>query len=123
MCSSFLTNVSLLNTRWQALPLRCWNAYSSKHCYSENILLLPKQWTLEQYIFCNIILYYTFTKKHFVRGCLPIVIVSYEEEGFSIFTDMNSSVNVPYSGWESIVMYGAKVAFHLKLSNHPVLRT
>lgn len=84
----------------------------------------------KQYIFCNRILYYTVItihfviyQKHFVRGCLPVVIVSYEEEGFSIFTDMNSSVNVPYSGWESIVIYGAKVAFHLKLSNHPVLRT
>lgn len=59
MCSSFLKNVSLLNTRWQALPLRSWNAYSSKHCYSENILLLPKQWTLETVYFLqqNIVLY------------------------------------------------------------------
>lgn len=54
---------------------------------------------------------------------LPVINFSYEEDCFPIFTDMHGSVNLPDSGGEAVLVDGASMTFHLKLSNHPVLMT
>lgn len=54
---------------------------------------------------------------------LPVIKLSYEEDCFPIFTEMHGRVNLPDSGREAALIDGARMTFHLKLLNHPVLMT
>lgn len=55
---------------------------------------------------------------------LPVINLSREEHGFSPFTDVHGSIDLPDSGGEAVLVDGAgATVLLLRLFNHPVLMT